>query len=250
LPLPSVIAVRAARAAGPFSPFQRRFSPVQQHSGGNRFNSGHVSRQDRWHMHQHFKKLAGALAAVALAAGLTIAGTGTARADVVPSSSWNEIIAPEINSNGNIMCADDPGWSVAEYQPLQLWHCHGYASNGQPQRWRFQYVGHNDTAMYQIFLQDVGCISLDARITDYAKWQGSNIVMDHCYTNGGVLNWNLRPATQSPDPNNQFEITSAYVPVGSRPYCVAANTFLDVNGNRLIAEPCDPYNSSQWFTLG
>jgi hypothetical protein len=38
-------------------------------------------------MHHRFKKLAGALAAVALAAGLTMAGTGTARADVVPPAN-------------------------------------------------------------------------------------------------------------------------------------------------------------------
>jgi hypothetical protein len=28
-----------------------------------------------------------------------------------------------------------------------------------------------------------------------------------------------------------------------------ANTFLDQNGNRLIAEPSDPWNSAQWFAL-
>jgi hypothetical protein len=37
---------------------------------------------------------------------------------------------------------------------------------------------------------------------------------------------------------------------GQQPYCVAANTFLDTNGYRLIDEPCDPCNSSQWFALG
>jgi hypothetical protein len=29
-----------------------------------------------------------------------------------------------------------------------------------------------------------------------------------------------------------------------------ANTFLDTNGNRLIAEPYDYGNSAQWFALG
>ena len=43
-----------------------------------------LADKDRWRMHHRFKKLAGTLAAVALAAGLTMAGTGTARADVVP----------------------------------------------------------------------------------------------------------------------------------------------------------------------
>lgn len=48
-------------------------------------------------MDRRFKKLAGTLAAVALAAGLTMAGTGTARAAVVPpANTWAEIFAPEI----------------------------------------------------------------------------------------------------------------------------------------------------------
>ena len=59
-------------------------------------------------MHHSFKKLAGTLAAVALAAGLTMAGTGTARADVIPpANTWAEIFAPEINSNGITLCADN-----------------------------------------------------------------------------------------------------------------------------------------------
>ena len=58
------------------------------------------------------------------------------------------------------------------------------------------------------------------------------------------------PATQSPDPNNQFMLVSTNVPFDQQPYCVAATTFLDTNGNRLIAELCDPYNSSQWWASG
>jgi hypothetical protein len=207
-------------------------------------------------MHHRFKKLAGALAAAALAAGLAMAGPGTARADVVPASTWNEIFAPEINSSGNTMCVDDPNGSMTEDQPLQLWHCHGYASNGQPQRWSIINVGHNDAPVYNIILSISGaCLGLDPRKLNYADWQGSNIVLGRCWINPAdhdypEAQWNLRPATQSPDPANQFEITSVTAPVGSQPYCVEANTFLDQNGNRLIAEPCDPYNSAQWFALG
>ena len=85
----------------------------------------------------------------------------------------------------------------------------------------------------------------------YSQWPGSNLVQDACSgTTGSEVVWNLLPATQSPDPNNQFEIVSTDMPFDQQPYCMAANTFLDTNGNRLIAESCDPYNSSQWFALG
>jgi hypothetical protein len=204
-------------------------------------------------VHHRFKKLAGALAAVALAAGLTMAGTGTARADVVPPvGTWAEIFAPEINANGNTMCFDNSG-SSAQFQSLQLWHCHGYASNGLPQRWTFvfaltDFVGRS---AYRIGGPLGWCLGLDVRAPSYAQWQGSNIVQEACSgTVGSQVLWTLQPATQSPDPNNQFEIVSEDAPFGQHPYCVAANTFLDTNGNRLIAEPCDPYNSSQWYALG
>ena len=85
-------------------------------------------------MDRRLKKLAGTLAAVALAAGLTMAGTGTARAAVVPpANTWAEIFAPEINASGITLCADNSG-STAQFQSLQLWRCHGYASNATPQR--------------------------------------------------------------------------------------------------------------------
>ncbi|HYV81163.1 MAG TPA: hypothetical protein VE979_23850 [Streptosporangiaceae bacterium] len=92
-------------------------------------------------MDRRLKKLAGTLVAVALAAGLTMAGTGTARAAVVPpANTWAEIFAPEINASGITLCADNSG-STAQFQSLQLWRCHGYASNGTPQRWQFSYLG-------------------------------------------------------------------------------------------------------------
>jgi hypothetical protein len=83
-------------------------------------------------------------AAVALAAGLALAGTGTARADVLPpAGTWAEIFNPNIHAHGITLCADDPNGSTAQFQALQLWRCHGYASNGIPQRWTFLYVGNN-----------------------------------------------------------------------------------------------------------
>jgi hypothetical protein len=146
----------------------------------------------------------------------------------------------------------------ATYGRAQInWRCHGYASNGVPQRWTFYYVASNFLGPTYRIANTGGsnwCLGLDVRITltkAYSQWQGSNLVQEACsVTTGSEVVWNLLPATQSPDPTNQFEIVSTDTPFDQQSYCMAANTFLDTNGNRLIAEPCDPYNSSQWFALG
>jgi hypothetical protein len=204
-------------------------------------------------MHHRFRKLAGALAAVALATGLTMAGTGTARAVPVPAATWNEIFAPEINSNGISLCADNFG-SNAQLQNLQLWRCHGYASNGNPQRWQFFFVGLSATGTPYYFVINVGsglCMGLDPGRVNAHTIAGSNLVQGDCNTSLAL--WELVPATNSPDPNNQFELVSVYGGIGSAAssgfYAMEANTFLDQNGNRLIAEPSDPWNSAQWFAL-
>ena len=203
-------------------------------------------------MHHRFKKLAGTIAAVALAAGLTMAGTGTARADVVPpASTWAEIFAPEINSNGITLCADNFG-SNAQFQNLQLWRCHGYASNGTPQRWQFSYQGQflgGPRAIYRIANVGSGlCIGLDPNRVNAGTIAGSNLVQESCISN--LTEWILVPATLSPDPNNQFMLENLFGSVLHTSYAMEANTFLDQNGNRLIAEPDSDGNSAQWFALG
>jgi hypothetical protein len=202
-------------------------------------------------MHHRFRQLAGAPAAVALATGLTMAGTGTARAVPVPAATWNEIFAPEINSNGISLCADNFG-SNAQLQNLQLWRCHGYAANGNPQRWQFFFVGFSTTGTPYYFVINVGsglCMGLDPGRVNAGTVAGSNLVQGDCDTSLAL--WELVPATNSPDPNNQFELVSVYGGSGAFPgfYAMEANTFLDQNGNRLIAEPSDPWNSAQWFAL-
>ena len=203
-------------------------------------------------MHQHFRKLAGTLAAAALAAGLTMAGTGTARADVTPpTGTWAEIFAPEINSNHITLCVDDPGGSTAQFQSLQLWSCHGYASNGTPQRWQFSYQGQflgGPRAMYKIANVGSGlCIGLDPNRVNAGTIAGSNLVQESCISN--LTTWILTPAFSSPDPNNQFMLENAFGSL-THTYAMEANTFLDQNGNRLIAEPVDFGNSAQWYALG
>jgi hypothetical protein len=156
--------------------------------------------------------------------------------------TWAEIFNPNLHATGITLCADDPNGSTAQFQALQLWRCHGYASNGIPQRWTFFYVGSNSLGpAYRI--ANIGgsgyCLGLDVRMTlstAYAQWAGKSLVQEACSgTTGSEVVWNLVPATQSPDPNNQFMLVSTNVPFGQQPYCVAANDFRDTNGTRLTA---------------
>ena len=59
------------------------------------------------------KKLAAALAAAGLAAGLSLAWPGTARAtDIPPVGQWAEIFNPYLHAKGNTLCFDDPSGST------------------------------------------------------------------------------------------------------------------------------------------
>lgn len=87
------------------------------------------------------------LAAVGLAAaGAMIGSAGTARADVTPPPAgiWAEIYNPFLHDQNITLCADDPNGSTADGQQLDLWRCHGYASNGTMQRWYFFQVYNQD----------------------------------------------------------------------------------------------------------
>jgi hypothetical protein len=207
-------------------------------------------------MNHRLKKLAVALATAALATGLTIAGTGTAHAAVTPPTapdSWAEIYAPEINANHITLCADN-NRSLAQNTSMQLWRCHGYGADGAPQRWQFQLTGNvispiGTFPIYRIAVEYSSlCLGLPPWVGADGTRAGVRLVQESCIGNN-LTNWIFMPATNSPDPNNQFILVNA-VGAFSNPYAMEADTFLDQNGNPLISEPMDPWNSAQWFALG
>ena len=105
--------------------------------------------------------------------------------------------------------------------------------------------------MYRIANVGSGlCIGLDPNRVNAGTIPGSNLVQESCISN--LTTWMLMPATQSPDPNNQFMLVNVYDSLSfhHQPYAMEANTFLDVNGNRLIAEEIDQANSAQWYAVG
>jgi Ricin-type beta-trefoil lectin domain len=82
-------------------------------------------------------KIAALLAAVTLGGGLAVGATGTARADTPAPGAWYEIYNPYTTAPA---CLDDPGGSTSVGTPIELWHCHGYDSQGTPQRWYFALI--------------------------------------------------------------------------------------------------------------
>ena len=197
------------------------------------------------------RKLAGVLAAIGLAAGLTMAGTGTARADVIPPSpgDWAEIFDPYINTHGFSLCVDNPGGS-SDIQKIQLYHCHGYASNGGPQRWFFtpvsQYNKQTGTifTVYQIRNQSSNkCIGFPETFPTAV-----DVIQESC--SGLDVQWALEPVDpSSANPDFQLEtLEPRFTYVGH--WCMSASNFTGNSPTRLVAEPCEPTDTSQLFNLG
>jgi Ricin-type beta-trefoil lectin domain len=183
-------------------------------------------------------KIAGMLAALALAGGLTIGVTGSARADVVPQPPWSEIFPPSTNQ---LACLDDPNGSATPNTHVQLWHCHGYATNGGPQRWVFWLWGTlspGNTA-YRIVSHNL-CLGPDQ---SGPLVPGDRVTLISCNTFGPV--WTLHSRNwYSGDPYFTLELG-----LGTG-YCMALPDFSGGNAERVILEPCKPADQLQYWALG
>ena len=197
---------------------------------------------------KHKTRLAGALAAIALAAGMTLAGTGVARADVLPPAGWSEIYSPYLHGQGLTLCFDDPAGSTASGTQVQLYHCHGYAANGTPQRWVFIPVedkngnpidglglGH---PLYEIFNIAAGqCLA-----TENLK-PGTPVVFGTCnrVTDKDLIWW--EPADGGSVVAPDFELLAWPTDTGlGDAGCAAAASPTGSNNTRLVMEPCDRSN--------
>ena len=204
------------------------------------------------------KRLAGVLAAAGLAIGAAMIGfAGTARADVIPppAPTWSEIYNPFLHDQNITLCADDPSGSTANGQWMQLWRCHGYASNGAPQRWYFlpSYVQdgsgnwvpltEDGNQVYEILnLASGECLDREDGSL------GNPVTLRTCDNNDSELRWELLPTPLS---STAFEL-STWPRDDPRftPQCVSASNFTDRNGTGLVKELCEPYDTSQLWSLG
>jgi hypothetical protein len=171
-------------------------------------------------------------------------------------TSWQELYNPNLQATHNSTCVDIPSATHDVYAALQMWTCHATAADGISQRWTFVPVspGQPGTA-YEIVNQGGSnlCLGMDLRMTQtvpYAQWSDKSLVQETCGA-GDVWDtrWSVLPTTQSPDPANQVEIVSEALVSGQAPYCLAADNFRDTNGVRVVALPCSPYDSRQWWSI-
>jgi hypothetical protein len=99
-------------------------------------------------------RLARLLSIGATALSLIIALPGVALAATTPpgGSDWAELFNPLAGqaADGFPVCLDVPGASTSTGVQLQMYHCHGYDSNGGPQRWTFVHISDGS---YEIFNQ-------------------------------------------------------------------------------------------------
>jgi len=195
------------------------------------------------------RRIALLLSAGTLAVGLSAAAAGTANATVIPDPNWNELVSSWANA-GNTMCVDDPSHSTTFNTRLQLFHCHGYASNGAPQRWFFNPTFTEDgTAAYIIYLANT--LSTDPNDpNDFMclhywnndRRDGQPMALGNCYPR--EIDWVMEPGNPGISDNN-FMLRDS-----QNNLCLSAANFSDSNGTPLIAATCNPYDPTQDFWLG
>jgi hypothetical protein len=185
-------------------------------------------------------KIAGMLAATGLAGAFTIGWTGTARADVTPQPPWSEIVNPYTNQ---LACLDDPSGSATGNTPVQMYHCHGYAENGAPQRWYFNIWG---TIAPGDLLTMITSHNLCLGTNNHtAAGTGIRIALITCSTGpvGGPV-WDLLSRNAySGDPDFLLEFAGTG-------YCMALPDFSGGNGEPLVLERCNMGDSLQHWNLG
>ena len=173
------------------------------------------------------------LAAMVVAGGITVASTGTARADVTPpTGTWSEIVAGYLDQEA---CLDDPGGADQAGDGLELWHCHGYDSRGSSQRWTFGRP--YPPALYGIY-SATHCLG----VNDNAH-SGERLLLVKCTLIGSPF-WNvLSRNAYSGDPAFELEY-------GGTGYCMTMPDWSGGNGEPVLLRPCQPGNGLQLWNIG
>jgi hypothetical protein len=183
-------------------------------------------------------KIAGVLSVLALAGGLTMASSGAARADVIPQPPWSEVVPALTNQTA---CLDDPNGSATSKTHVQLFHCHGYATNGGPQRWLFDLWGNISPGNTAYFIHSHNlCLGGDQSAP---LVPGNRVTLSTCGLFGGIWTMHSRNA-YSGDPyfTLQLGLDSGY--------CMALPDFSGGNNEPVILKSCNSADELQYWVLG
>jgi hypothetical protein len=194
-------------------------------------------------------RLTSALAAIALAAGLTLAGTGTAGA----ASTWDEIYNPYLHGQGNTLCFNDPGASTSSGTQLNLYRCFGYSSSGARQRWVLieaedsngDPVLDEGHPVYEIYN-----VAANLCLSAANLGAGMPVTLGTCnrYITRSQIWWELLSAGTSPD-GPTFQIFPWPLEY-TYDNCVSASNLSDSNSTPLVLEHCDPTDAARLWSLG
>jgi hypothetical protein len=137
-------------------------------------------------------KVARVLAGFAVLVGLVVGTPLPAQASVTPpSGTWVELFAPYEDPT---LCLDVPSGSSTAGLRLQMYHCHGYASNGGPQRWVFVHISDGS---YQIEnWANHLCVTAEVQASSNPRY--GYIVQLPCDLYRGQ-EWTLVPHPDNPD---------------------------------------------------
>jgi hypothetical protein len=176
------------------------------------------------------RKLPRLLLAGILGVGLVLAATATAaQADPPTSADFNEIVAAFLTPNPP--CMDDPGGSTSDGKIMQIFSCHGYASDGVPQRFYFDPLPNTSPTQYKIRVLASGlCLTLSDGAT-----AGFKVFQSSCSRLNS--NWKFLPYSFDPTHLNSIQNvnTDLCMTVGTGTSTVKSN------GTLIFAEPCaDP----------
>ena len=145
-----------------------------------------------------------------------------------------------------LACLDDPSGSATSGTMLQLFHCHGYASNGGPQRWLFNAWGApNVQNLYHINSHNL-CLGGDP---NHGLTPGERAELVTCSGLVGGPIWKLHSRNAySGDP--YFMLVLGGGDPSSNNYCLALPNFSGSNGEPVILEPCNTNDELQYWNLG
>jgi hypothetical protein len=145
------------------------------------------------------------------------------------------------------LCFDDPSGSTSDGTQAQLYRCHGYASNGAPQRWVFVQpddihgnpVTEGGNNVYELYNLAAGrCLAVNGTSV------GHPLILTSCVTTStSIALWELRPTNPA---SHDFQLALWLFD----DWCIGANDFRDNSPTRLLLFGCSPSDTSQLWNLG